>query len=196
MRSMPRWTAIGTLPVVSGVLVGLNALYMILVAFGNITDFDVNQRFVQHVLEMDTTNLGQPPGTGLDSNVMWRAFDPTTLQNVVYVGIIIWELAAGVVLAAGLVMWIVDRTACRQYARRLSSIGLLMIVLLFFGGFIDVGGEWFQMWRSTTWTGLDTAFRNAVFAIATLILIQLPSSSPKERGAKEKSGAQTKRDSA
>jgi hypothetical protein len=63
MQSMPRWTAIGTLPVVSGVLVGLNALYMILGAFGNITDFDVNQRFMQHVLAMDTTNLGQPPGT-------------------------------------------------------------------------------------------------------------------------------------
>jgi predicted small integral membrane protein len=70
-----------------------------------------------------------------------------------------------------------------------------MIVLLFFGGFIDVGGEWFQMWRSTTWTGLDTAFRNAVFAIATLILIQLPSSSPTVQGAQGISGAQTKRDS-
>ena len=107
MRSMPRWTAIGTLPVVSGVLLGLNALYIILVAFGNITDFDVNQRFVQHVLAMDTTNLGQPPGTGLDSNVMWRAFNSATLQNAVYVGIVIWELAAGVVLAASLVMDVV-----------------------------------------------------------------------------------------
>jgi predicted small integral membrane protein len=177
MRSAPRWTAIGTLPVVSGVLVGLNALYVILVAFGNITDFDVNQQFVKHVLAMDTTNLGRPPGTGLDSNVMWRAINSATLQNALYVGIIVWELTAGIILAAGLVMWIIDRTTYGQYGRRLSTIGLLMIVLLFFGGFIDVGGEWFQMWRSTTWTGLDTAFRNAVFAIATLILIQLPSSS-------------------
>jgi predicted small integral membrane protein len=109
--------------------------------------------------------------------VMWRAINSATLQNALYVGIIVWELTAGIILAAGLVMWIIDRTTYGQYGRRLSTIGLLMIVLLFFGGFIDVGGEWFQMWRSTTWTGLDTAFRNAVFAIATLILIQLPSSS-------------------
>jgi hypothetical protein len=31
--------------------------------------------------------------------------------NALYVGIIIWELAAGVVLAASVVMWIVNRTA-------------------------------------------------------------------------------------
>jgi hypothetical protein len=53
MHSMPRWSAIGTL-----------ALYMILVAFGNITDFDTKQQFVKHALAVDTTNLGQPPGTG------------------------------------------------------------------------------------------------------------------------------------
>ena len=71
-----------------------------------------------------------------------------------------------------------------------------MIVLLFFGGFIDVGGEWFQMWRSTTWTGLDTAFRNAVFAIATLILIQLPLPSSTMQTAQQQAGAQTKREKA
>jgi hypothetical protein len=37
----------------------LNALYMTLVAVGNITDFDANQQFVHHVLTMDTTNFGQ-----------------------------------------------------------------------------------------------------------------------------------------
>ena len=49
-----------------------------------------------------------------------------------------------------------------------------MVVLLFFGGFIDIGGEWFQMWRSTAWNGLDTAFRNVLLAIATLVMIHLP----------------------
>jgi predicted small integral membrane protein len=53
MHSMPRWSAIGTL-----------ALYMILVAFGTIADFDTYQQFVKHLLAVDTTNLGQPPGTG------------------------------------------------------------------------------------------------------------------------------------
>ena len=59
-------------------------------------------------------------------------------------------------------------------ARALSSIGLLMIVALFFGGFITVGGECFQMWRSAAWNGLGPAFRNSVLAGITLVLIHLP----------------------
>ena len=39
------------------------ALYILLVAFNNITDFGTNQAFVQHVFAMDTTNFGGKPGT-------------------------------------------------------------------------------------------------------------------------------------
>lgn len=41
------------------------ALYIALVAFGNITDFGTNQQFVRHVLAMDTTFK--------DDDLMWRA---------------------------------------------------------------------------------------------------------------------------
>ena len=50
-----RYRAVGTLPVVCAVLVALNGLYVLLVAFGNITDYSANAAFVQHVLAMDTT---------------------------------------------------------------------------------------------------------------------------------------------
>ncbi len=60
-----------------------------------------------------------------------------------------WEFASAVVLTGALLSWIFDRTSCKGKARSLSTIGPLMVVLLFFGGFIDIGGEWFQMWRST-----------------------------------------------
>jgi hypothetical protein len=56
-----RYRAVGTLPVVCAVLVALNGLYVLLVAFGNITDYSANAAFVQHVLAMDTTNFGAPP---------------------------------------------------------------------------------------------------------------------------------------
>ena len=59
-QSQPRWLAVGSLLTVGGVLVGLNALFILLVAFGNITDFATNQAFVHHVLSMDTANLGSP----------------------------------------------------------------------------------------------------------------------------------------
>jgi predicted small integral membrane protein len=43
------------------------------------------------------------------------------------------------------------------------------------GGFITIGGEWFQMWRSVEWNGLEPAFRNSVLAIFGLVLVHLPS---------------------
>jgi predicted small integral membrane protein len=170
----PRWTALGSLPVVIGVFVALNAGYIMLVAVGNVTDFTTNQAFVHHVLAMDTTNFGARLGTALDPNVMWRAVSASPMQNAAYVCIVVWESLAGIVLVASTVAWIIERGTCYSRARALSTIGLLMIISLFIGGFIDIGGEWFQMWRSTSWNGLETAFRNSVLASLPLILIHLP----------------------
>ena len=167
------WHVLGSLPAAVAVLVACNALYVFLVALGNITDYDTNYAFVQHVLSMDTTNFGAAEGTGLDPDVMWRAIKDPVLWNVGYIGIIVWESAAAVVLILGLVHWVRAFAARGSFdtAKSVSSIGLLMIVALFFAGFIDVGGEWFSMWRSTAWNGEDTAFRNAVLATLTLVLI-------------------------
>lgn len=168
--------ALGTLPVACTVVVGINCLYILLVAIGNITDFDTNQAFVQHVLAMDTTNFGGPPGEGLDEDVMWRAITNPTIQNIGYIGVIIWESLAALVLVYALYLWFAARkTRTFDTARRISTIGLLMIVILFMGGFITVGGEWFQMWRSTAWNGLEPAFRNSVLALFGIVLMQLDS---------------------
>lgn len=172
----PGWSRFGTLPAAAGVLVFLNGLYILLVAFGNITDFGTNQPFVQHVLSMDTTNFGAEPGTDLDPDVMWRAIDNRTLQNLAYVGIIAWESLSALVLLAATALWIRNPDGTYRDARALSTIGLLMLLILFFGGFITIGGEWFQMWKSDAWNGLDPAFRNAILALGTLVLVHLPSS--------------------
>jgi predicted small integral membrane protein len=169
------WQHWGTLPVAAAVLVLLNGLYIALVAFGNITDYGTNQPFVQHVLKMDTTNFGAEPGTNLDPDVMWRAIESTAIQNIAYVGIIIWEtLTALILLAAGYQLLRAGSDTIDR-ARSLATIGLLMLLLLFFGGFIAIGGEWFQMWKSAAWNGLDPAFRNSVLALGTMILVHLPS---------------------
>ncbi|MGB3306968.1 MAG: DUF2165 domain-containing protein [Thermomicrobiales bacterium] len=169
--------AISSLPVAAAVLVALNGLYILLVAFGNITDFDTNRAFVQHVLAMDTTNFGADPGTNLDPDVMWRAITNSTLQDIAYVGIIVWESATALVLIAAVIFWIRERDTGFRTARALSTIGLLMLIALFLGGFIAIGGEWFQMWKSTAWNGIDAAFRNAMLAIGALIVVHLPSTS-------------------
>ncbi len=169
------WERLGTLPVAAAMLVGLNGLYVALVAFGNITDFDTNRAFVQHVLAMDTTNFGAEPGTNLDPDVMWRAIESEWLQDVAYLAIIAWETATALVLLGSLVFWSRDGASGYRRARALSTVGLLMLVLLFLGGFIAIGGEWFQMWKSQAWNGLDPAFRNASLAIGALIVVHLPS---------------------
>lgn len=167
------WQKLGSLPFAVAVLVACNALYIFLVALGNITDYDTNFAFVQHVLSMDTTNFGAAEGTGLDPDVMWRAITDPVAWNIAYIGVIVWESLAALVLIGACIAWLRAFIIRGSYdlARTLSTIGLLMIIVLFFGGFITVGGEWFQMWRSTSWNGLDPAFRNAVLAAITLVLI-------------------------
>jgi predicted small integral membrane protein len=168
----PRWTALGAPAVVIAALVGLNSIYMLLVAFGNVTDFTVNQEFVHHVLTMDTTNFGAPARSGLSPNVKWRAVTAVPPQDTIYLCIIVWEGLSGAVLAVACALWAIDRDTGHRKARALSSVGLLMIMLLFVGAFVDIGGEWFQMWKSTTWNGLDSATRVIVMAAIPLILIQ------------------------
>jgi predicted small integral membrane protein len=179
MESSPRGIVrtLGSLPFAVAVLVAINALYILLVAIGNITDYDTNFAFVQHVLAMDTTNFGGAPGEGLDPDIIWRAITgPEWVWHAAYIGIILWESLTAIVLIVAVALWI--RAAVRRVgtarARALSSIGLVMLVALFFGGFITVGGEWFNMWRSSSWNGLDPAFRNSVLAAITLVLIHLP----------------------
>ncbi|MEU6619966.1 DUF2165 domain-containing protein [Streptomyces litmocidini] len=143
------------------------ALYMTLVAFGNITDFGTNQQFVQHVLSMDTTFK--------DPDLMWRAVESPTLQNAAYVAIVVWETLTAVVLLAATRLWITGlRHDVYDRARAASTVGLVMVLLLFGMGFLAIGGEWFAMWQSSDWNGLDAAARNVALAAFTLLVVHLP----------------------
>jgi predicted small integral membrane protein len=57
-------------------LVAAVALFFTLVAVGNITDYDSNWQFVQHVLSMDTTFP--------DSKIHWRAITDPAIQQAGY----------------------------------------------------------------------------------------------------------------
>ncbi|MFD7668914.1 DUF2165 domain-containing protein [Streptomyces sp. NPDC059788] len=164
---MPATRPIQPLPLAATVLTGTVALYMALVAFGNITDFGTNQAFVQHVLAMDTTFK--------DPDLMWRAVESRTLQDIAYVLIIAWETVTALALAAAAFLWAQELRGSTGYARarRVSTAGLLMMLLLFGAGFIAVGGEWFAMWQSKSWNGLDAATRNFVIAGVALVVVHL-----------------------
>ncbi|CAL9499023.1 hypothetical protein SUDANB6_03406 [Streptomyces sp. enrichment culture] len=160
MASIPASRA---LPLAATLLTGTLALYITLVAVGNITDFGTNQQFVRHVLAMDTT-FG-------DEDLMWRAITTEWIQDAAYVLIIVWECAAALVLLYGTWLWL---RRDHPRARRVSTYGLLMLMLLFGAGFIAIGGEWFAMWQSDQWNGLDAATRVFLLSGVVLIVDQLP----------------------
>jgi predicted small integral membrane protein len=56
----------------------------------------------------------------------------------------------------------------------LAVAGLVLGLLLWFGGFLVVGGEWFQMWQSKTWNGQEAAFRFVACIGLVLIFLNQP----------------------
>ncbi|KES02954.1 membrane protein [Streptomyces toyocaensis] len=159
-------TSRGALSLTATLLTASVALYMALVALGNITDFGTNQEFVRHVLAMDTTFK--------DEDLMWRAITNEGVQDAAYVAIIVWETAAALVLAYGTWLW---ARGDQPRARRFSTYGLLMVMLLFGAGFMAIGGEWFAMWQSEDFNGLDAALRVFVFSGVVLLVDHLPGTS-------------------
>jgi predicted small integral membrane protein len=145
-------------------LVLVIALWLALVAFGNITDYGSNWVFVQHVLAMDSISPG--------ADIHYRAIHSPLLQHLAYLVIIAAEtLAAGLCGVGGWQMWRTRRAAAPtfRHAARMAVAGLNLGLLLWLGGFMAIGGEWFGMWMSSQWNGLSSAFRFVVVLLAALI---------------------------
>ncbi|SFD85494.1 DUF2165 family protein [Nitrosomonas sp. Nm166] len=147
------------------VLVWSIALFAALVAFNNLTDYDSNFAIVKHVLTMDTTF---PDNKGL-----WRAIEPPVIHHIVYGVIILTELViAGLCGLGGLRLYqnITQPTAFNQ-AKGLAILGLILGFILWFTGFMTIGGEWFLMWQSEVANGQQAAFR--LIVIIGIVLIYL-----------------------
>ena len=148
------------------ILVAAIALFATLVAFGNITDYGSNLRFVQHVLAMDSIFP--------DAGIHYRAIHSLLLQHAAYVLIISTETLAAVLCGFGTWrLWHARRapSALFHRAKRLVVVGLTLGLLLWLGGFMAIGGEWFGMWMSTQWNGLASAFRFVVVLSVALVYL-------------------------
>ena len=146
------------------VIVGSLAIFALLVTFDNLTDYNTTCEFVRHMLSMDTTF----PGNGLPHR---RVISPDLCQAA-YALIILGEGLTGLTLliAAVVLLWHVRSDAARfNRAKRLVHIGAALGFLVWLFGFLVVGGEWFQMWKSQTWNGQQAAFRFYVTILAALI---------------------------
>jgi predicted small integral membrane protein len=153
-----RWTKL--------LLLAAIALFYTLVVADNLTDFNSNYQFVQHVLSMDSTFPG--------NKQMGRAIHSPTVDLAFYWTIILWEFASMVVLWWGVTrLFGALRQSCAIFnaQKRVAVVGLAVSLLMWLVAFLDVGGEWFMMWQSSTWNGQQQAFR--MFAILGLVLLLL-----------------------
>jgi predicted small integral membrane protein len=145
------------------------AAFAFLVAFGNITDYGSNYAFVQHVLSMDTTF----PGNAL----MYRSITNPALWTAGYWLIIFGEaLTCILFLIAALQLWQARGLpgAAFNRAKRFVVIAATMGFLVWYFGFMVIGGEWFAMWQSHSWNGQDAAFKFYITILAVLIFVNQP----------------------
>ena len=151
--------------------VGL-ASYPLLVAFGNITDYQSNFVFLQHVMSMDTTFPG--------NKLMYRAVTTPALQHLAYALIIAFQAATGLALAWGAIaLWRARRGSAAEFAaaKLWTAIGGFLGFLVWFVGFLVIAGEWFAMWQSGQWNGQEPAFR----FVASILLVMLFVLQPEEK---------------
>jgi predicted small integral membrane protein len=145
------------------------ALFASLVVFGNVTDYGTNWAFVQHVLAMDTIFP--------DSTIRWSAVTDPALQQAAYVAIIAAEAMTALLCWIGVIRLLAARSApapAFAAAKGFAIAGLTLGFLLWQVGFMSIGGEWFAMWQSQQWNGIQSAFRFHITIIAVLVYVVLP----------------------
>jgi predicted small integral membrane protein len=139
--------------------------WALLIAFGNVVDYDSNWHFVQHVLSMDTVFA--------DNTLKYRAIMNPTLQTLGYGFIIATEWVMGALCLLG--AWRLF-AACGDRRRFIAAkppaaMGLVLVFLLYFVGFVAIGGEWFCSWQSEVWNGQMKAV--SFLACAMFVLVAL-----------------------
>jgi len=142
------------------------AAFALLCAADNVWDYGTNFDFVRHVLSMDTTFH--------DPLIMGRAVTVPPLWHAGYWLIIAGEALTGLLFAVGAwAMWIAryGSAGAFQRAKHWAIAGALAGFMVWFFGFMVVGGEWFAMWQSRIWNGQEGAFRFYLTLLAVLIFV-------------------------
>jgi predicted small integral membrane protein len=136
---------------------------------GNIHDPGTNLLFVQHVFSMDTIiPVSAMADHAVSIPLLWR--------------IGFWLIVAGEGLTAALFalgaveLFRARNGAARDFhqAKRFVFAGAGCGFVVWFIGFLAVGGEWFAMWQSQVWDGQPAAFRFIASLLLVLIFVAQP----------------------
>jgi predicted small integral membrane protein len=150
-------------------MVACLALFALLVATDNVVDYASNYAFVRHVLSMDMTF----PGNAL----RWRAVTSPALWTAGYWLIIAGEALTGLASTVATVQLLDARRSCAEHfaaSKAFAHIGGALGFLVWFLGFMVIGGEWFSMWQSPNWNDQQAAFRFYETMLVVLVYVAQP----------------------
>ena len=162
------WLPVISLRVAKIAMAASMAAFAGLVAIDNVIDYGTNFSFVEHVLSMDTTFT--------TNTLRWRAITEPVLWHAAYWVIIIGEALTGAAYTIGAFMLAralrangEDFNNSKHFVYLATALGFLV----WFFGFMVVGGEWFSTWQSPQWNGQEAAFRFYVAVLGVGIFIAL-----------------------
>ncbi|WP_305984184.1 DUF2165 domain-containing protein [Roseibium sp. MMSF_3544] len=147
------------------------SLFAFVAGLSNVFDPDTNLRFVIHVMNMDSVFP--------DNAFAWRAVENPVLHKAAFWFIVAVELVVAVLLLTGSLKLLQNlRGSSQEFhdAKTWAVLGLLLGVLLWFTGFMVIGGEWFLMWQSETWNGIPSSFRFTAVIFLNLLFLATPES--------------------
>lgn len=151
------------------------ACLSLLIVIGNTTDYYTNYHFVEHVMKMDTIFP--------DSAVHYRNINNQFLFHAGYIFIIAMEIIMAFCCIKG--SWLLFKNlkssaAVYHASKNWAVAGIILGVIIWFLGFEVIGGEWFAMWQSQSWNGLNSAERIVSFLVLVLILLHLKEDEPSQ----------------
>lgn len=154
------------------VLLLSTGLFGLLVAWTNLTAYDINFAFVQHVLSMDALE----PWARSEA-LMRRAITSAEVHQWAYAAIIAAELLMGLLCTvAGLLFAAALRhgqTHRLFRAKVFALAGLVLGVMIWYLGFAVIGAEYFAMWASQ-WNGQTTAYLFSGFLLLSMMYVAQP----------------------
>src|ERR1700730_16678096 len=142
------------------------AFYVALVALGNISDYWTIFAIVTEVPDMAAVPAA--------SHIRWRAVTSPVLHHAGYILIIATEIATAALCALGAIAMARQVLAQAQpfhTAKSKAVAGLTLGFLLYEGGFVAVGGEWFGMWQARDLDAVQSAFRVLMTMLGVLIFV-------------------------
>ena len=129
--------------------------------------WDDNYQFIKHVMSMDT----------VESVVEWRGINSPFMWKAAYTFLIVFETLTffvGIFALYKLIRALKKDTEAFFKAKIWGYVTFVLTLVIWFVGFIDLGGEWFKMWLSPSWNGQPIAMWLSIFFAILLVFFHLP----------------------